>query len=189
MRLTTLIAVVLVGVLPATAKADDLSLSAAAGGRIQPLTAAKGKKAVALIFVLRECPISNAYAPEMSRIADKYSKNGVAFYLVYVDGKLSAADARSHSKEYKHSFPALLDSKHVWVAKTGATIAPEAAVLSPTGRLLYRGRINDLYPSLGVRRYEVRTHDLRNALDQIIVGRSPKTKVTKAVGCYISDAR
>jgi len=66
-----------------------------------------------------------------------------------------------------------------------ATITPEAAVYSATGKLIYRGRINDLYTGFGDRRNAASEHTLRNALDAIPSGKEVKTARTKAVGCLI----
>ncbi len=59
----------------------------------------------------------------------------------------------------------------VLARKVGATVKPEAAVLSPTGELLYRGRINDIYADFGKRRAQ-RTHcELKDILEAILAGK------------------
>ena len=37
------------------------------------------------IFLRTDCPISNRYAPELTRIAKEFQGRHVAFYLVYPD--------------------------------------------------------------------------------------------------------
>ena len=41
--------------------------------------AQKNRKAVVLVFIAHECPISNAYAPEINRLAVQYSGKGMVF--------------------------------------------------------------------------------------------------------------
>ena len=96
-----------------------------------------------LVFVRSDCPISNQYAPEIRRIHADYARNGVEFFLVYIDRHLTEETVREHLEEFGHTLPAILDSDHVLVEKAGATITPEVAVFSEGAELEYRGRINN----------------------------------------------
>lgn len=144
-----------------------------------------GKKAVVLLFIARDCPVSNSYAPEIKRIVARYTPQKVAFYLVYPDPDTSLADARQHAKDYGYTCPLLLDPAHRLVRRAGATVTPEAAVFAPGGKLLYRGRIDDLYLGFGQRRFAAACHDLRDALDAVLAGRPVPTGRTQAIGCFI----
>ena len=156
---------------------------AGAGG--DPLADTAGKKAVVLLFIARDCPISNSYAPEIKRIVARYTSEKVGFTLVYPDPDTSLAAARQHAKEYGYTCPLLLDPAHRLVHKAGVTVTPEAAVFAPGGKLLYRGRIDDLYLGFGQRRYAATRHDLRDALDAALGGRPVPISKTQAVGCFI----
>ncbi len=152
---------------------------------IKPLDA-KGQKATVLFFITQDCPIANGYAPEIKRICQKYAAQNIALYVVYVDPSLSLAAARKHAHSYGYAYSAaLLDSHHTLVKYAGASVTPEAAVFGPDGKLRYRGRIDDQYPSLGQRREVVTKRDLRDSLDSVLAGKSVPTPVTKAVGCFI----
>ncbi len=54
--------------------------------------------------------------------------------------------------------------------------------------MLYRGRIDNVYASLGKRRAEATEKDLRKALDEVLSGKPVSTPQTKAIGCYIPPA-
>ena len=166
-----------------------LCLLAAIGSRAEagdgPLPNAAGKKAVVLLFVARDCPISNSYAPEIKRIIARYTPRGVAFALVYPDPDTSLAAARQHAKDYGYTCPLLLDPAHKLVHRAGVTVTPEAAVFGPHGRLLYRGRIDDLYLGFGKRRDHATRHDLRDALDAVLAGHPIPTSLTQAIGCFL----
>ncbi len=69
----------------------------------------------------------------------------------------------------------------------GATITPEAVVVDPHGRVLYRGRIDDRYVSLGLERPVATRRDLDEALTDITAGKAPRQATTLAVGCFIAD--
>ncbi len=79
----------------------------------------------------------------------------------------------------------LLDPKRQLVQKTGATLTPEVAVLSTDGELLYRGRINDRFPRIGIQRDKPTKTELRDALEAILAGKAVTVSRTKAVGCVI----
>jgi len=164
-----------------------LCLLSATGARAggDPLANTAGKKAVVLLFIARDCPVSNSYAPEIKRIVARYTPEKIAFYLVYPDPDTSPAAARQHAKEYGYTCPLLLDPVHRLVHKAGATVTPEVAVFSPGGKLLYQGRIDDLYLGFGQRRYAATHHDLRDALDAVLASRPVPTRRTQAIGCFI----
>ena len=143
-------------------------------------------RATVLYFAMTDCPISNRFAPEIDRICTNYESEGVECFLVYVDPDVTNETIREHVDDYGHDCcPAINDAQQVLVEKAGATITPEAAVFSSAGEILYRGRINDLYAALGRPRRQARVHDLRNALDEVLVGKAVTTPRTEAVGCYI----
>ena len=146
-------------------------------------------KASVLFFVTSDCPISNSYAPEIQRICSDYGPKSVSCNLVYVDPDLTLPDVKKHVREYGYSgVPAILDSAQKLVQAAGATTTPEAVVISPSGQVLYRGRIDNVYASLGKRRPAATERDLRTALDEILSGRPVSTRETKAIGCYIPPA-
>jgi hypothetical protein len=143
-------------------------------------------KAVAMIFTLPDCPIANSFIPEINRLHAAMQSRGVPLLVVQVDPDLTAEAALRHAEEYQIQPPVVLDSQHTLVKKAGATRTPEAAVFSPSGKLLYRGRINDQYVGYGKRRPQATSHDLRDALDAILAGR-PAPPGKKAVGCHIPE--
>jgi len=146
---------------------------------------AAGARAVVVLFLGVECPVSNSYAPEINRICTAYAPRNVTFYAVYVDSDLSPSDARRRANDFGYRFPVLLDPNHVLVRRLGATVTPEAAVVAPDGTLLYRGRIDDQWAALGRKRHEVTTHDLRTALDAVLANQPVHNSRTEAVGCKI----
>ncbi len=142
-------------------------------------------KAVVLLFVGHDCPISNGYAPEIVRLCKEYTPKKVAFCVVYADADIKKDDARKHAKEYGLTCPAILDPEMKLALKVGATVKPEAAVLSPKGELVYRGRIDDIYADFGKKRARPTSRELKDALDAVLAEKPVAVARTKAVGCYI----
>jgi len=147
--------------------------------------AAKDRKATVLLFITNDCPISNGYAPEIHRLCDTYIKQGIEFYLVYSDASLSLANSRQHYKDYAYKCPAVFDPKHQLAIRAGATVTPEAAVFLSDGKLVYRGRINDLYVDFGRPRFLPTINDLKNVLEAIAKDQPVTFRSTEAIGCLI----
>lgn len=167
-------------------KAPSISVRNLDGAPVQPLADA-GQKATVLFFVMHECPVANGYAPEIARIMSEYSAKSMRSFVVYVENDLTPAKAREHARDYGFKSGAVLDPKHQLVKAAGATMSPEAAVLSTAGEVLYRGRIDDRVADFGKRRVEPTRRDLRLALDAILAGKPVSARLTRAVGCYIPE--
>lgn len=181
-RLVTAVLILSACALRAAEPIRDFRLKDAAG-KEHTIADWKGRKAVVLFFLATECPVSNFYAPEYVDLAKMYGKRGVAFYGIHCDPDVTAEQASKHAKDYKLTFPILLDPKQVLAAATGVQVTPEAVVLLPDGNVQYRGRIDDRYAENGRRRDDAQKHDLRNALDAVLKGEVPRVRKTKAFGC------
>jgi hypothetical protein len=154
---------------------------------VDPFAAAVTTKAHVFVFVSVECPISNRYAPEVRRLYDRFSSQGVAFSLVYPNPVEPVAAIRRHLKDYSYPMRALRDPRHDLVKAAGATITPEAAVFDRQGALVYRGRIDDRYVSLGLERPVATRKDLDEALTDLLAGKPARQATAPAVGCFIAD--
>jgi hypothetical protein len=162
-----------------------------AGRQVDPLQAT-GAKAIVFLFIRTDCPISNRYAPEVRRLHDRFAPSGVTFWLVYPDASESVKSITKHITEFRYSLDALRDTQHSLVTLTGVKVTPEAAVFIPESsgpRMVYRGRIDDSYVTLGKTRHAPLTHDLEQVLDSILKSEPIAAKTTPAIGCFISDLR
>jgi hypothetical protein len=142
-------------------------------------------KAIVFFFLRTDCPISNRYAPEIERLAGRYTSKGIRFWVVYPEAATSAEEIERHQKDYHLSLEPLRDPQHALVKIVNVTVTPEAAVFSPEGWELYHGRIDDRYVDFGKERPEAMTHDLDDALRSVADGKAIASPVTRAVGCYI----
>lgn len=176
-----------------TRPTDDpaaLELPSADGGTMHPL-AVDGAKGVVLLFISTDCPISNSYAPELNRFCAHYGiespgdRSGLRFYFVHVDPALKPAEAKAHAHDYGYTCPILLDGHRKLAARFGVKVTPEAVVLDASGKLAYRGRIDDKYVAYGRARPEATTHELRDALEAVRAGKTPAVTQADAVGCPI----
>jgi len=145
-------------------------------------------KATVLVFVDTECPIANAMAPELERIHHEFQAKGVRMFRVYAGPGYEPSAITQHAQDFGYTFPAVADVDLALVKHTGARVTPEAVVYDVDGALRYRGRINNLFEDLGVRRRTITEHDLRNALEALLEHRDIPRAETPAVGCYLPKA-
>lgn len=141
--------------------------------------------ATVLVFVDRACPAAQRYAPEIARLQREFGPRGVAFYLVDV-APAGPEQARLFLHDHGlEGLPLLADPSAALAGRVGATITPEAAVVTLGGRVAYRGRIDDLYYALGRTRPAATRHDLQEALEAVLAGRRVPQRFTTAYGCLI----
>jgi thiol-disulfide isomerase/thioredoxin len=139
-----------------------------------------------LFFVATDCPVSNAYAPEIQRICAAYQTKGVQCALIYEDAGVTTREVRTHLDEHRYAgVTAAIDGDGSLAARVNATITPEAVAIDRQGAVRYHGRIDNFYAALGRARQVVTEHDLRDALDAMVGGRTVGKPATEPIGCYI----
>jgi hypothetical protein len=171
----------------ANVSAQHLQLQDLKNRMIDPLRNSVKAKAIVFLFVSTECPISNRYAPTVSRLHEQFAHHGIQFWLIYANPADSPEAIRSHIEAYKYLAPALRDTKHDLVKLVGATVTPEAVVVNSSGKVLYRGRIDNRHLQLGLQRPMPTTHDLEDTLTAVLAGKPLRQPAAKAVGCFIHD--
>lgn len=146
-----------------------------------------GHQALTIVFLTTDCPIANDSQPDLERITKKFNSPNTPIIGIYIDPRLSQKEVEKHKIDYKFSYLQSIDKSHSLVKHLGATTTPEAFVLDKNGQVKYRGRINNMYSDLGVRRKSITEHDLSNAIESVIKGQSPSPSRTKPYGCLIPD--
>jgi hypothetical protein len=183
-----LIAGVLAGVVlcGSAARAGQVRLLDLENRPVDPLHPAPETKATVLLFVTTDCPISNRYAPEVTRLFKSFASKGVSFWLIYPNPTESPQAIRDHLVSFGYPIQALRDPAHALAKLVHATVTPEAVVVAG-GRIVYRGRIDDRYVELGVQRPAPSRRDLEDALAAVLAGKPVQFPTTQAVGCVIAD--
>ena len=150
--------------------------------------AAGDKKAIVLFFVSPYCPTSGKFVPEMNKIVADYGEK-VAFYFVHADPDLKLTDILQDIELNAIKATVLMDKEQRLAKLMQAKVTPEAVVLSPEGKNLYQGRINDLYLGPTKRQRQATTKDLCDALDAVLGGQPVTVARTEAMGCKISGMK
>ena len=142
-------------------------------------------KATALIFVSTDCPIANAFQPELKKLAEHYEPKGVSFFLIYCTSRLTKERIEKHAQDFEIHIPQVLDSQQTLGKLVGARITPEAIVVDQSNRVVYRGQINNLYAGYGKKRAKPSQHYLKDACEAILAGKEIEHSETNSVGCFI----
>jgi hypothetical protein len=157
-----------------------------AGTVVNPFAKEDQTTANVFLFVAVDCPISNKYIPEVKRLVNEFAPRGVRFWLVYPDPETPTEAIRKHAQDFGFVGKVISDRKQALVRKSQVKVTPEAALFSPTGEMIYHGRIDDRFPALGVERAQPMDRTLAVALTSFLSGRSVPIKITQAIGCPIS---
>jgi peroxiredoxin len=149
-------------------------------GKTVDLASLQGRKAVVLMFIATQCPVSNAYNDRMAALSREYGAKGVAFVGINSNRQESVEEIAGHAAQHGLTFPILKDVANLQADHFGAQVTPEVYVYDPGWVLRYHGRIDDDRSGANVK-----SQDLRNTLDAILGGRAVPVAETKAFGCTI----
>ena len=141
--------------------------------------------ALVVIFSSNRCPTAKAYASRLRALAADYAPRGVQLVLLNSNApqlypEESLDGMRRRAAEDGYTFPYLVDEGQTVAKAWGPTCTFHAFLLDRDRRLRYEGRVDNA-------RLEERvtSHDLRNALDDVLAGREVRLPQTRAFGCAL----
>ena len=156
------------------------------GGKRYSFNNFKDKKAVVVIFSCNHCPTVQAYEDRMIELQREYEDKGVKIVAINSNEtenhpEDSFENMVKRSKEKGFNFPYLRDENQSTATAYGATHTPHIFLLDENRNLQYTGAIDDnrLEPE------KVTQHHLREALDEVLEGKSVSNPETYSVGCSI----
>jgi len=154
-------------------------------GKTTHLYDLKGKKAIVLVFLSSDCPVSKSYSQPLAEMADDLKARGVAFVGLTTNHDETPLEVVKFAAEFKLPFPVVLDRNFAATDAVAAKVTPEAFVLDGDFVLRYRGRIDDAYFARLKRHQQVSEYNLRQALEELVSGRPVSVPATEAIGCSI----
>ena len=150
-------------------------------------------RAIVLVFLASDCPISNRYLPELKRLETEFEQQNVVFWMIYPNYSETAAGVREHLTGYGVPMHILLKPSPDLMKLATATITPESAVLTAavgkngkeTLSTAYLGRIDNRYVEIGRERPAATEHDLEQAIRAVLSAQPVKKADGPPVGCGI----
>jgi peroxiredoxin len=154
-------------------------------GKTYRLYELQDKKAIAIVFLSFECPVSKSYSEPLSEIAKEFEKFGVTLWGLTTNEDDTRADIAKQAKKFALAFPVFKDERLRAAEALKADITPELFVLDGNFVLRYRGRIDNMYSERLKKHAQVTEHNLRQTLAELVTGRPVSVPATRAVGCTI----
>ena len=182
---------------PAARAADELAIGAKGAafnlkgtdGKMHSLDGVKGEKGTAVVFTCNECPFAKGYEDRLIALAKEYQPRGIGFVAINAnDAKLVPGDAFEfmvkRAQDKNLPYPYVLDDTQAIATAYGARVTPHVFLLDGSGKLVYRGRVDD-----SLEQDKVRQHDFADALEALTTGQPVKVAETKAFGCGVKYAK
>ena len=149
------------------------------------LASFSSKPFLVVIFSCNHCPYVKDYETRMVSIQRDYAAKGVQLVAINSnDDKAYPEDSFpemvKRAEERGFNFPYLRDESQKVVEAYGGVCTPHVFAFDSKRLLRYRGRIDDSRDSS-----KVTSPDLRNALDDMVSGKSVRVPDTKPFGCSI----
>jgi peroxiredoxin len=164
----------------AEAKMQDVS------GKEVSLNDAKGENGLLVIFSCNTCPYVKLSEGRIRELGVVAKQNKVGMILVNSnEAQRSEEDSfdamKSYAKAQGYTFNYVVDKNSNLANAFGATRTPHCFLFDKTGKLVYRGAIDDNIKEAA----DAKEHYLKDAVTAIAAGKSIKTNSTKSVGCSI----
>jgi peroxiredoxin/mono/diheme cytochrome c family protein len=167
-------------------KANDFRLEDPRDRGVVSLAELRQKnKAVVLVFLGVECPLSNQFLSVLSDLRGQYAEKGVAFVGINANAQDGRERVAVHARKHEIPFPVVKDPGNKVADQLGAKRTPEAVVVDASGTIRYRGRIDDQFGIGFARPGKPTRRDLALALEEILAGKTVSVTRTEASGCRI----
>ena len=156
-------------------------------GRLHRFTEDADCRGVVVVFLSTKCPISNTAIPTLQKLESRFADSGINLYGVISNPGTNRAEAIAHRDEYHISFPVIFDASNALRKLLKPTHTPQAMVISPLGKIVYSGRIDNRFSEIGRRREQATVNDLNDAVTSVSLRRHVKVPVTQPIGCFLEN--
>ena len=166
-------------------KIADFFLPDATTGNVVALSDFRGAKLRVVVFLGTQCPIGNAYLPDLMDFQKRYRDQSVQ--VIGINAMLSDTEKSiaKHCAEYHIDFPVLVDQTQAVADQFGVVRIPTVFVVDVRNRIQYIGRIDDRI-GIGFHRDTARRSDLEQAVQEILAGKAVSIPQTQVEGCKIT---
>ena len=166
-------------------KAPDFNLPGV-DGKHYSLASFQDAKAFVVVFSCNHCPFVIGSEERIRKFFADYSPRGVALVAINSNETVnhpsdSFEHMKIHAREQGYEFPYVRDDSQAVALAYGALRTPHFYGFDAERKLRYTGRMDDNPRSPG----RETTHELRDALDAILAGKSPALPLTNPIGCNV----
>ncbi|MBS1637820.1 MAG: thioredoxin family protein [Bacteroidetes bacterium] len=154
-------------------------------GKELSLNDAKTAKGLLVIFSCNTCPYVKLSETRIKEITDNCVKQGLGCIIVNSNEAQRAEDDSfdemvKYYQAQKLTCPYVVDQGSKLADAFGATRTPQCFLFNAKG-LVYKGAIDDNVKDAA----QAKEHFLKDAIDAVLKGATPKTQESKSIGCTI----
>ena len=167
--------------------APDFSLPDVVSGKTISLSTFAGKKALLVMFICRHCPYVQHVKEELARLGRNYAGTEIGIVAISANDATGYPDdapdqLAAMAKELGFTFPFCYDESQQTAKAYTAACTPDFFLFDATGRLIYRGQLDDSRPG---NNKPVTGKDLRVAIDAVLAGTPVSPDQKASIGCNI----
>ena len=165
--------------------APEFNLSGVDGKKYS-LNSFVDKRALLVIFSCNHCPYVQAYENRIKQIQEDYISEGVTVVAINSNEDVNYPDdsfenMKKRATEQKFNFLYLRDDDQSVARAYDATHTPEIFLFDKDRKLAFHGKIDDNWQEPS----KVQNNYLRNALDELLIGKEISVPETFTIGCTI----
>lgn len=166
-------------------KAPDFNLPGVDGKKYS-LASFRDAKLLVVAFTCNHCPYVVGSEARIIAFSADYQARGVRLVTINANETVnhptdSFDHMVAHAKEKGFAFPYLRDDSQDVAKAYGALRTPHFYVFDQDRKLRYTGRLDDNPRIPG----QEKTHELRDAVDDLLAGKPVRTPVTNPIGCNV----
>lgn len=155
-------------------------------GKMHQSARLMGPKGLLVAFTCNHCPYALAIWPRLLALADHAKTVGINTVAInpniHPDYPEDAPEKMGEKiKEWKISFPYLVDASQLIAQKYQAQCTPDLYLFDGHSKLVYHGRIDDNWQD----ETQVTRPELREAIDRLACDQSLSAKQNPSMGCSI----
>lgn len=137
------------------------------GEKSADFDSSKNTKTTVYVLVGVTCPATKPYAERLCALESAYAQKGIDFVYLYPNVTESTESKAKFHKEMKFTAGLFNDDGGAVAKKLAATKTGEALIVDKTGKVLYRGGIDDNLQAPA----KVKKKHLAQALDEILANK------------------
>lgn len=145
-------------------------------------------KAIVLVFLGLECPVSRQYLPRLREIHEQFVQQHVRVLGLYPDARVDLVSMAACAHDNNIPFPVLQDYEHRLADALGVTTVPEVVLLNHQLEKIYQGAIDNQFKR-GGRLAQASQHYLVDSLNQTLNGEPVANSYMPPSGCPIERKR
>jgi peroxiredoxin len=155
-------------------------------GKRYSLGSFRNARILIVVFSCNHCPYVVGSEDRIIRFYNDYAPHGVAMVAINSnETEQHPTDSFEHmverAKDKGYPFPYVRDESQEIALKYGALRTPHFYVFDHDRLLRYTGRMDDNPREPG----KEKTHELRDAVDDLLAGREVRTPLTNPIGCNV----